>query len=145
MSKGYSRLQDKTKNKTRESADQLRARVAINIRLFRRNSGMTQEQLAKRAKLSGRYLAELEREGGQNITIDTLGHLANALNVEVSDLIDGVQPMVQKKTGSVRATIALLENYCSFLESMEGAQPEKSEAVDASKTDSSPKKARRRK
>ena len=101
-----------------------RAQVANNIRLFRKNANLTQDQLAKKGKLSGRYLAELEREGGQNITLDTLTHLANALNIEVADLINGVQPMVKRKTSAVRATIEMLEHYCSFLESMEGGQPD---------------------
>lgn len=49
--------------------------------------GLNQTQLAKRAGLNRSYVSEVER-GCQNITIETLSRLANALEVSVLSLVE---------------------------------------------------------
>lgn len=48
---------------------------------------MTQEQLARRAKLSRSYLAAIEAGHRKNPSLDVLKRLAKALGVPVADLL----------------------------------------------------------
>jgi len=57
------------------------------IRMLRRINDLSQEQLAEKAKMSGKYVGEIER-GQANITIDILEKISIALDVELSDLFD---------------------------------------------------------
>jgi transcriptional regulator with XRE-family HTH domain len=61
--------------------------VGNNIRACRTNAGLTLEKLAERADLSWPYLSEIER-GRENISLDKLARLAQALNVKLSDLFE---------------------------------------------------------
>lgn len=53
----------------------------------RLDSGLSQEQLAIKAKLSRNFVGMLER-GERNITILTADKLAKVLNIKLSDLLD---------------------------------------------------------
>ena len=57
------------------------------IRSLRRKNDYSQEQLAERANISGKYLGEVER-GQANISIEVLDKIAAALRINVSDLLD---------------------------------------------------------
>lgn len=48
---------------------------------------MSQEALALKAEMSRAYLGEVEREL-RNISIDNMGLLAEALNIELKDMLD---------------------------------------------------------
>ena len=61
--------------------------VGNNIRTCRTNAGMTLEELAEKAELSWPYLSEVER-GRENISLDKLARLAQALNVSLSKLVE---------------------------------------------------------
>ena len=61
--------------------------VGSNIRTCRTNAGMTLEELAERADMSWPYLSEVER-GRENISLDKLAHLARALDVRLSKLVE---------------------------------------------------------
>jgi transcriptional regulator with XRE-family HTH domain len=61
--------------------------VGSNIRTCRTNAGMTLEQLAEKAGMSWPYLSEVER-GRENISLDKLARLAQALNVRLSRLVE---------------------------------------------------------
>lgn len=58
-----------------------------NIRTCRTNAGMTLEELAEKAEMSWPYLSEVER-GRENISLDKLARLAQALNVRLSKLVE---------------------------------------------------------
>lgn len=58
--------------------------VGANIRRFRKERGLTQEQLAHNANLDLRYLGGIER-GEHNPTVAVLGCLAEALDVHPGD------------------------------------------------------------
>jgi len=60
---------------------------AKNLRRSRRMQEMSQETLALKAGISRAYVGEVEREL-RNISIDNMGLLAEALNVELKDLLD---------------------------------------------------------
>jgi transcriptional regulator with XRE-family HTH domain len=62
--------------------------VGKNIRACRTNAGLTLEQLAEKADMSWPYLSEIER-GRENISLDKLARLAQALNVGLSTLVEG--------------------------------------------------------
>jgi transcriptional regulator with XRE-family HTH domain len=61
--------------------------VGANIRHFRKERGLTQEQLAHNADLDLRYLGGIER-GEHNPTVSVLGRLAEALEIHPADLFD---------------------------------------------------------
>jgi transcriptional regulator with XRE-family HTH domain len=61
--------------------------VGENIRACRTNTGLTLEVLAEKADLSWPYLSEIER-GRENISLDKLARLAQALNVTLSKLVE---------------------------------------------------------
>lgn len=64
----------------------MRKRVGLNFARVRRASGLTQEELAARSGFTQGYLSDLER-GRRNPTIVSLYELAQALGVEVIELI----------------------------------------------------------
>lgn len=61
--------------------------VGNNIRACRTNASLTLEKLAERADMSWPYLSEVER-GRENISLDKLARLAQALNVKLSKLVE---------------------------------------------------------
>ena len=66
-----------------------RLTVGKNIRACRTHAGLTLEQLAEKADLSWPYLSEIER-GRENISLDKLVRLAQALNVKLARLVEDV-------------------------------------------------------
>lgn len=64
----------------------LRRTVAANVREFREKLGISQEELAFRARLHRTYVSGVER-GVRNPTVLVLGRLAKALEVEAALLL----------------------------------------------------------
>ena len=54
------------------------------VRLYRRLSGLTQEQLAEKAQLAPTYISDVER-GRENISVDALARIAKAAGIELED------------------------------------------------------------
>jgi len=66
--------------------DNIREIFARNLRENRRKSGLTQAQLAEKAEVSTHYIALIEL--ARNIPkVQTIERLANALNVEIYELL----------------------------------------------------------
>ncbi len=92
----------------------------IRLAELRRAAGLTQEQLACASGMSGSYLALIER-GLRRINQDTLGHLAAALGVRPSDLIDDgevpekIRAHIDLLCTMDAASQALVFNYCKLL------------------------------
>lgn len=59
--------------------------VAKRIKLIRKKQGLTQQELAIKAKISRSYLADLER-GRYNPSLDTLQKIAEALSASIDSL-----------------------------------------------------------
>ena len=57
------------------------------VRTLRKQRGLSQERLGDRAGLSGKFIGEVER-GEKSISVDSLYHVAVALGLPVSELID---------------------------------------------------------
>lgn len=62
--------------------------VGQNLRRYRREAGLTQEELAYRANLDRTYLSDIER-GIRNPTLLLMNDLAVALDKDVVDLLVG--------------------------------------------------------
>ncbi len=65
----------------------LRQVLARNIRQLRTNLGVSQEELAHRAKVHRTYMGAIER-AEQNISIDNIEKIAKALEVKPHQLLD---------------------------------------------------------
>lgn len=63
-----------------------RSRFAVNLRCTRLLRGFSQEELGARAGLHRNYIGSLERNE-KNISIDTIEKIANALDVDLLDLL----------------------------------------------------------
>ncbi len=60
-----------------------------NIRTHRRNLKWSQEALAEKADLHHNYIGDIER-GEENVSIDALMRIANALNISISEIVKGL-------------------------------------------------------
>ncbi|VVC75723.1 HTH-type transcriptional regulator SinR [Aquicella siphonis] len=58
-----------------------------NLRRLRESKNISQENLANLAGLHRTYVSSVER-GERNISIDSMEKLANALNVDIRELLD---------------------------------------------------------
>jgi len=61
--------------------------LGSNIRRIRKESRLTQEDVADKARLNSSYYGRIER-GEINATIETITTIAQALNVEVPELFE---------------------------------------------------------
>lgn len=68
-----------------KAAHALRKRFGARLRRLREARHLTQEQLAARAELDPKYLGAVER-GQENISLDRIGSLADALSIDVSEV-----------------------------------------------------------
>ena len=64
----------------------LRKIVGQNIRVLRKEKGLTQEKLAWSVDLTSDYVGNLER-GQVNVSLDALGRIAKCLGVEPDALL----------------------------------------------------------
>ena len=64
----------------------VRARVGLNVQKLRRARGFSQEELADRAAIHQTYLSGVE-QGKRNPTITVLQRVAEALSVDIEDLV----------------------------------------------------------
>ena len=73
-------------NKGGKAKVSARARFAQHLRLQRLELGLSQERLAYQAGLHRTYIGSIER-AERNISIDSMERLAEALGLDVSDLL----------------------------------------------------------
>ena len=71
-------------NKSRCNARKIFAR---KLKEFRIHKGYSQEELADMAGLHRTYVGSVER-GERNISIDNIARLADALNIQIMDLLN---------------------------------------------------------
>lgn len=65
----------------------IRKLVGANVRRYRLSANLSQETVAVRMDADRAFVSQIER-GGQNVTLLTLHHLAEALGVRPVDLLD---------------------------------------------------------
>jgi len=63
--------------------------VGHNIRRIRTQAGLSQEELAYRAKLHRTYISSIER-GERNVSIENIFAIAEALKVPPGDLLNAI-------------------------------------------------------
>jgi transcriptional regulator with XRE-family HTH domain len=71
---------------TRKAKSSLTTEFGKHLRLVRGQHGLSQEELAARAKLHRTYISLLER-GVQSATLDTMEKIADALGISVKKLM----------------------------------------------------------
>lgn len=60
--------------------------ISSNIKYYRKQSNLTQIQLAEQAKISISYLSKIEAAGcNKSLSISVLNQIANVLDVEIID------------------------------------------------------------
>jgi transcriptional regulator with XRE-family HTH domain len=60
--------------------------IRKNIRKFRLEQSLTQQDLADMTELSREYICDIENESrGKHLTISVLGRIAEALNIDIRD------------------------------------------------------------
>jgi transcriptional regulator with XRE-family HTH domain len=64
----------------------IREVLALNVRKYRRDQGLSQEELAHRADLDRTYISSIERRQ-YAASVDVVDRLARALGVEAADLL----------------------------------------------------------
>ena len=64
------------------------ARREVKLRTWRQERGFTQEELAKKAKVTKRYISQLETGHQENPPLPVLQRLAKALGVSVGELLE---------------------------------------------------------
>lgn len=62
-----------------------------NVRRFRTQAGLSQEELGYRAKLHRTYISSIER-GERNVSVENIFAIADALKVPPGDLLDPNPP-----------------------------------------------------
>lgn len=70
----------------RTPSSSLRATLAKNVRAYRKDNGLSQEELADLCELHRTYIGSVEREE-RNVSLSTLEVLALALGISVSELL----------------------------------------------------------
>lgn len=65
--------------------------IGENIRYYRKHAGLSQTQLAERAKISISYLSKIEASGcSKSLSISVLNHIANVLDVDIANFFKEV-------------------------------------------------------
>ena len=62
-----------------------------NVRRIRQQVGLSQEELAFRAKLHRTYISSIER-GVRNVSVENIFAIAGALEVQPGELMKSVEP-----------------------------------------------------
>jgi transcriptional regulator with XRE-family HTH domain len=60
------------------------------VRELRNNAGLSQEKFAELAGLHRTYISGIER-GERNVSLINIASIANALNISMSELLEGVE------------------------------------------------------
>ena len=89
--------------------------IGEQIRAFRQDRGLSQEQLALKADLNTTFLGQVER-GIKKPTIDTLEKIVNALDITFEDLFSFEKNIIKHKDSSIIDKIAFELNRLSIRE-----------------------------
>lgn len=66
--------------------------VGQAIKFYRKERGLTQEQVAEKSNLSVKYISLLENGSSKNISIQKLSNIATALDVSLASLLTTNKP-----------------------------------------------------
>ena len=83
--------------------------VGERIRFFRKERGLSQEELAYRAGLHNTYIGQVER-GEKNATIESLAKISTALGITVAELFHDMASQQKILSFELEEMVRLLEN-----------------------------------
>ena len=69
---------------------QLLVNLGLKIKELRAKKNISQQELSDLIGVKRQYISQIEA-GDYNVTIDTLNKIANAFEISISDLLDGVE------------------------------------------------------
>jgi len=69
-----------------KNSNKMLQKIAINVRNTRNSLNISQEKLAELANLHRTYIGQIER-AEKNLTITSLEKIANALKIDIRDLL----------------------------------------------------------
>lgn len=64
----------------------IKKKLGLKVKELRLRAGYSQEELADKANLHRTYMSDIER-GERNVSIENIKKIADALNVEASELL----------------------------------------------------------
>lgn len=67
----------------------IKVQLGENVKFFRKQSNLSQEQLADIASLHRTYIGSIER-GERNVSLENIINIAKALNVMPAELLKGI-------------------------------------------------------
>lgn len=71
--------------------------IRENIKKYRKENKLTQQQLADKCSVTMNYIAKLEsKKMKRGVTIPVLGRIANSLNINIKDLLEEKEETPQK-------------------------------------------------
>ena len=82
--------------------------IGERIRNFRKEKGLSQEELADIANLHATYIGQLER-GEKNATLESIEKVANALEISLEDLFRSIHPNPDYQTYTLTQIISRLQ------------------------------------
>ena len=83
--------------------------VGERIRFYRKERGLSQEELAYRASLHNTYIGQLER-GEKNATIESLAKISTALDITFAELFEDKTSHPKVLSFELEEMVNLLEN-----------------------------------
>ncbi|MEJ9151578.1 MULTISPECIES: helix-turn-helix transcriptional regulator [Bacillus] len=97
--------------------------IGERIRTFRKEKGLSQEELADIANLHATYIGQLER-GEKNATLESIEKVARALEISLEDLFRSIHPNPNSQEYTLSQIITRLqtqsiENQKIFLHLLE--------------------------
>jgi len=69
-----------------QDPEEIKRRIGRNLTVARNNKGLTREQFAGDLQATVQWLSRVER-GEENLTLNTMAKLSNALEVTIEDLL----------------------------------------------------------
>jgi transcriptional regulator with XRE-family HTH domain len=81
--------------------------IGNTIRNKRKHLGITQEALAELSGLSVNYISKIERINDQNISLKSLNAIADALRVEVTELLGNQEQPSKQSNVSIQEQLLL--------------------------------------
>lgn len=82
--------------------------IGERIRNFRKEKGLSQEELADIANLHATYIGQLER-GEKNATLESIEKVANALEISLEDLFRSIQPKPNSQEFTISQIVTRLQ------------------------------------
>jgi transcriptional regulator with XRE-family HTH domain len=85
----------------------LREKVCKNIREARDRKGWSQAELARRCRVTPRYISSLEKDS-RNLTLETLETICTALGVTVDELLGTAQQAKENRLVAIDLAMTIL-------------------------------------